>query len=1057
MPSVEKRKWTLVALIIVLFGLPGAAAETRLLRYPDIHKNRIVFGYGGDLYVSSTTGKSVRRLTDFPGEELLPKFSPDGEQVAFTAEFAGNKDIYVISVHGGKPKRLTFHPAAEHVVDWHPDGKRIIFRSNGSSSSFRFNRLHAVPVQGGLPAVLELPEAESSGFNDAGDKVAYCRTSVDALLFKRYRGGMAPAIWTYDFSTRQAELVIADGSINHHPVWMGERIYFISDRGKTREQNLWVYDCNSKSVRQLTFFKEWGVRQPSKGGDEIIFENEGGLRVYNTSNGTLRSLHIEVPGASVRPATRTIDAKEFISGSPVLSADGKKVILAARGDLFLLDPENKLSRNLTRTPGANERYPVWSPGGQRFAYISDCSGEDQVYIQDEDGGHALLQLTHCIASRLGALSWSPDGKKIGYADQRACFYLIDIERRETKKIFFNAHLGSEKFVSASWSPDSRWLAYASGNPNWFSSIWLYSLENGKACRVTDEFVHSTSPQFDPGGRYLYWIAAGQVNVEDSYWDNNHHLVDPTTVVVATLQNDMLSPFSPGRENEADNKEPLPFPTRIEVEGLGQRVTALPIEDSNYSNLLALKGKLIYQSDPSRGEASIRMFDMGAKKETLLMKEAWYYSPAAHADALVYRAAGAIGILAIGADQKAGDVQVDLSDMKMTIDCRKEWRQLFHEAWRIQRDFFFDEKLHGVDWQAMKRKYEALLPFVASRRDLNLLLEDLFSELGQSHVEINGGDLPEISRTKNGLLGIDLELDGNSQLYRISKIYRGQNWDPERSSPLTLPGMNIKAGDYLLAIDGAPLREGLNPDALLENKAGSMVALTISGEPSLAGSRTVMVKAAEFSEQYGDILRYNDWVLDNLEKVRRASGGKVGYIHIPDTYYPGMESFFRYFYSQLDKQALIVDIRFNSGGYPPDWMIERLNRKFGFYSHLPHGKAALKEPDPVFTGRKVCIANEWAESGGDLFAAAFRQWNSGLIIGRRTSGNLASTGGFRLIDGGVVIYPGEGPQDGQGENIIENSGIAPDIDVMNRPDEVIRGGDPQLERSIDEVMKELKAK
>jgi tricorn protease len=1052
-----KRNWFIAVLIFTSLGLAAAAAETKLLRYPDICKNRVVFSYGGDLYISSVTGENVVRLTDFPGEELLAKFSPDGEQIAFTAEFEGNKDIYVMPAQGGKAKRLTYHPAAEYVVDWHPDGKRIIFRSNGSSSSFRFNRLHTVPLQGGLPTVLELPEAELSGYNDSGDKVAFCRTSVDALLFKRYRGGMAPAIWTYDFSTRKAEPVIADRSINHYPVWIGEHIYFVSDRGESHEQNLWEYDCQSKDVRQITFFKDWGVRQPSKGGQEIIFENEGGLRVYDTRDGTLRSLHIEVPEPTERLRARTIDAREFISGSPVLSPDGKKVILTSRGDLFLVEPGNKTPKNLTRTEDANERYPLWNPRGTCFAYISDRSGEDQIYIQEEDGDRAPSQVSHCIDARLGALSWSPDGKKIGYADHRACFYLLDIERGETKKIFFNAYLGSDKFVSAAWSPDSRWLAYASGSPNWFSSIYLYSLENGKATRVTDAFVNSTNPQFDPGGRYLYWIAAGQVNIVDSYWDNCHYMVNPAKIVVATLQNDSLSPFSPGRENEAEDTAGVPFPVRIDVEGLGQRVTALPIEDSNYSNLLALKGKLIYQSEPAGGEASIRVFDMGEKKEALLMKDAWSFSPAAKADALVYRTGSAIGILPIRADQKAGDGRIDLSDMKMTIDCRKEWRQIFYEAWRIQRDFFFDEKLHGVDWPAMKRKYEALLPFLASRRDLNYLLEDLFSELGQSHVEINGGDLPEIPRAKNGILGIDLTWDEGTRLYRIAKICRGQNWDPERSSPLTLPGMNIKAGDYLLAIDGVPLREGLNPDSLLENKAGATVALTIHEKPSWADARTVKVRAAEFSERYGDLLRYNDWVLDNLEKVDRATGGKVGYIHIPDTYYPGMESFFRYFYSQLDKQALIIDIRFNSGGYPPDWMIERLNRKLGFYSHLPHGKAALKEPDPVFDGLKVCITNEWAESGGDLFAAVFRLWNSGLIIGRRTSGNLASTGGFRLIDGGVVIYPAEGPQNGKGEYIIENTGVPPDIDIMNRPDDVIRGRDPQLEMSIDAIMKQLRAK
>ena len=1053
----EKRKWLVAALTIIFFGLPNEAAETKLLRYPDIYKNKIVFCYAGDLYTASVTGKNVKRLTDFPGEELWPKFSPDGEQIAFTAEFDGNKDVYVMPVLGGKAKRLTFHPAAEYVVDWHPDGKNIIFRSNGSSFSYRFNRLHVVPVQGGLPAVLELPEAESSGFNDAGDKVAYCRTSVDALLFKRYRGGMAPVIWTYDFSTRRAELAISDRSLNHYPVWIGEHIYFVSDRGDTREQNLWVYDCKDKDVRQITFYKEWGVGHPSKGGDEIIFENEGGLQVYHSKSGTLRRLHIEIPRPADRLTERTIDAKGFISGSPVLSADGKKVILAARGDLFLLDPEKKVTRNLTRTPGANERNPVWNPNGKNFAYISDRSGEDQVYIQKEDGGQAPMQVTHCLDSRLGMLNWSPDGKKIGYADHRACYHLLDIASGESRKVFYNAYLGSVKFVSASWSPDSRWLAYASGNPNWFSSIWLYSLDNGKTHRVTDEFIHCDNPQFDPGGRYLYWIAACQVNVEDSYWDNEHHMINPATVVVATLQNDALSPFSPGRENEAGDRVGLAFPVRIDVEGLGRRGMALPIEDSNYSNLLALKGKLIYQSEPAKGEASIMMFDMGGKKESSLLKEAWYFSPAAYADALVYRTGGGIGILAVKPDQKIEDRPMDLSGLTMTSDCQKEWRQIFHEAWRIQRDFFFDEKLHGVDWQAMKRKYEVLLPHVASRRDLNYLLEDLFSELGQSHLEINGGDLPEIPRVKHGILGIDLDMDEGSRLYRITRIYRGQYWDAERSNPLMLPGMNIKAGDYLLAIDGVPLHEGVNPDSLLENKAGAVVALTINAEPAMAGSRTVNVKPAEFSEQYGDILRYTDWAVNNMDKVNRATGGRVGYIHIPDTYYSGIESFFRYFYPQLDKQALILDVRFNSGGYPPIWMIERLNRKLLYYSHLPHGKASIKEPDPGFFGAKIGITNEWAESGGEVFAATFRLMNCGLIVGQRTSGNLASTGGSRLIDGGVVVYPAEGKFNGKGDSVIENSGVSPDIDITNRPDEMIQGRDPQLERSIDESMRELKEK
>jgi len=394
---------------------------------------------------------------------------------------------------------------------------------------------------------------------------------------------------------------------------------------------------------------------------------------------------------------------------------------------------------------------------------------------------------------------------------------------------------------------------------------------------------------------------------------------------------------------------------------------------------------------------------------------------------------------------------------MTIDYKKEWSQIFHEAWRIQRDFFFDEKLHGIDWVGMKRKYEGLLPYVASRQDLNSLMEDMLAELRQSHVEINGGDLPALQQVENGILGIDLEVDKSTGLYKIARICRGQNWDPDKSSPLTLPGMNIKSGDYLLAIDGFPLRAGINPDSLLEGKAGKSVLLTIHDKPLPEGAKTVSVNPASFSGHYGDGLRYNEWVLSNIEKVNKASGGKIGYIHIPDTYIPGMESFFRYFHPQMDKQALIIDIRFNSGGYPPYWMIERLNRKMLLYSHMPNGKAPLFEPDYGFFGTKALITNEWAESGGEKFTATFRLLNSGLIIGKRTSGALASTGGVRLMDGGVMEYPAEGPQNSKGENIIENVGVSPDIEVTNQPEDLIHGRDFQLERCIQEILNQLDSK
>ena len=1001
-------------------------------------------------------GKNVRQLTSFPGEELLPKFSPDGAQIAFTAEFEGNKEIYLMSVLGGKPRRLTFHPAEEYVVDWNPDGTKIMFRSNGISFSFRFSRLQSVSVHGGLPEVLELPEAELSGYNETGDKIAFCRTSTKTLPWKRYRGGAVPNIWTYDFIRRKAELVVTDSSINHHPVWIGNNIYFVSDRGENKVQNLWVYDYVKKDVRQITYYNEWGVNWPSKGNDEIIFENEGRLCTYKLKNEQISILNIEVPIPQSVLAGTVINVKNLVS-NPAISPDGKQVIVSARGELFYLVPENNITQNLTQTSGVNERYPVWSPDGKKFAYISDVSGEEQIYTQTINTGNNPVQISNCMKSRLGMLCWSPDGKKIGFADNRAAYYILDIETGECKKVYFNAYLGSIKFVSASWSPDSRWLVYANGNPNWFGSIFLYSLENGTSYRVTDEFTNSFSPKFDPDGKYLFWISDCDVNIEDSYWDSDHHMINPSKIIVTTLRKDLFSPFSPDWEKNIEAQQNKQVPLQIDIDGLGQRITALPVEDSNYSDLFAVKGRLIYQSSPAKGESAIKMFDIAGQKEYNLLKDAFYCNPAPDAEKIVYLASGMVGILDFKPDQKAGDGALDLTGMNMTIDYRKEWRQIFYEAWRMQRDFFFDENLHGVDWEAMKHKYETMLLYVASRSDLNYLIEELLSELGQSHVEISGGDLQNLPQVNNGLLGADLEFDKNAKLYKITRIFRGQNWDPDKTSPLTLPGMNIKAGDYLLAVDGFPLNERINPDSLLEGKAGTDVVLTVNEKPAFIGSRSVTVKPASFSGQYGDLLRYNDWVLSNINKVNQATGGKVGYIHIPDTYIPGMESFFRYFNPQMTKQALIIDIRYNSGGYPPYWMIERLNRKLLLYSHLPYGKAAIPEPDYGFFGPKVCITNEWAESGGEKYTATFRLLNGGPIIGKRTSGNLASTGGFRLIDSGIVIYPAEGPQNAKGENIIENTGVSPDIEVTNLPEDMIGGNDPQLERSIKEIMKMVAAK
>jgi len=741
-----------------------------------------------------------------------------------------------------------------------------------------------------------------------------------------------------------------------------------------------------------------------------------------------------------------------------ISPDGKRVILEARGDLFFIDPEKKLTRNLTDTPGTTEKSPRWSPNGKYYAYISDVSGEEQIYVCEiGQNSKSSRRLTDCDKTRFAYISWSPDSKTIGYSSHRSTYFITEVATTVSRKVFFNKYHGSDRYVSAAWSPDSRWLAFSkANNQSWFGSIYLYSLETGKTHRVTGDFTHDDSPRFDPRGRYLFWITGHDVNVESSYWDSNHFMVNPSKIIAAALQKDTFAPFTQ-QEGKAGTNKKNASPLQIDIDGLGERMTSLPVKNAVLTNLIATKDKLIYNSAPFREEAAIRMFDMAAKKESILMKNARYCIPAANGDKIIYRAGNKIGLLEIKPNQKVGDGALDFSDLKATVDYKKSWKHIFDEAWRIQRDTFWDENINGVDWEAVKKRYDTLVPFITTRKELNHLIERMFAELGHSHVELYGGDESEISKEKNGSLGIDLGWDTAKRRYRIAKIYRGQNWNPHRISPLTLPGMNVKEGDYLLSIDGTILKKNVNPFSLLVNKAGKTVSLKIHSKPSPKDSRTLKVKPVLLEERELNFLRYNDWVLSNIEKVNRASGGKIGYIHIPDTYLAGIEAFFRYFHPQIHKQALIVDVRYNSGGYAPFWMIERLNRKIIFNWHLPHGKASERSPDPLCPGPKVCIANEWAESGGDMFVESFRQLNAGLIIGKRTAGSLASTSGYYLMDKGIVISPSKGPFNSRGKFFIENIGVSPDIEVTNHPDEMLNGSDAQLERGIQELLKQLKEK
>ena len=636
---------------------------------------------------------------------------------------------------------------------------------------------------------------------------------------------------------------------------------------------------------------------------------------------------------------------------------------------------------------------------------------------------------------------------------RANGCLLDVATGDCQVVFRDPWVGGGPFVPASWSPDSRWLVYIRNNPTRFGSVFLYSLDEKREYRVTDEMVPASSPCFDPQGRYLYWLAECRMNVEDSLWDNDHHLSRIGTILAAALRPGIRAPWcAPGGEGQPPTPPAVGTgPGLIEPEGLSRRIFPLPVADGQYSSLLAVKGGIVYQVSAPDGSENWKRMDLAQRREESITSDGFFCSCADACQRLVWRTNQGMVWKDLAGEREGHPVVLD---QKGVVDLRLEWEQIFADAWRIQRDLFFDDSLHGVDWEAMKKKYHDLLPHVATRSDLNALIESLYAELGQSHTEIYGGELPTLPQRHDGLLGVDLQRDAATHRYRISRILNGRHEDPQTCSPLAMPGTEAREGDFLLAIDGHELRDGINPDRFLVNKAGEPVVLTLADKPESRPVRRVTVLPQAYSEQQGDLLRYTDWVLANRQKVHRLSGGRIGYIQIPDTYLSGIAAFFRDFYPQSRKEALVIDIRYNSGGYPPDWMVERLCRRYPLKEQMPDRKAPFESPDPGFFGQKVCLTNAWAESGGDLFAATFRLLKAGSLVGERTCGNLASTGAIRLVDGGVVIYPMVGPVNEQGVRIIESKGILPDRVVENHPDRVMAGEDPQLEASVGELMQEM---
>jgi len=1086
-------KALLIGLVLfVVFFNAALAEEARLLRFPDIHKDKIVFVYAGDLWTVSSEGGLAHRLTSFVGYEAFPKFSPDGKLIAFTAAYDGNGDVYVISAEGGEPRRLTYRPGRgqpsggltldDWVVDWFPNGKEILFRS--SRDAFPTSKLFRISSDGGFPEALKLPEAGLASFSPDGSKIAYNRKSREFRTWKRYYGGLAQDIWIYDLKTDAVERITDWKGTDNWPMWYNDKIYFTSDREHTL--NIYCYDLKTKDVRKITNHNEYDVKWPGLGPGAIVYENGGYLYVLDLATEKTKKIKVEVPAERIltRPTWEKV-GDLVIDFS--LSPSAKRALFTARGEVFTVPEEKGEVRNLTQTPVIREIYASWSPDGKWVAYLSERTGEYELYIRPQDGSDAEKRITYDGECYRLPPVWSPDSKKLLYSDKKLRLFYVDIEKK--KPVLVDRAEVSE-IHDYVWSSDSKWIAYSKNNPAYFASIYLYSLDKGKIYQITGELTDDFSPVFDPEGKYLYFISARTFSPTFSDFERTEYVYRNTrNIYLVTLQADTLSPFAPESDEEEvedeedkedeeekdedkdkdkdkdkkkdkDKDEKKVKDIKIDFENIDQRVVGVPIKSGNYTALTATKGKLFYLAMPAiweRGESGggqneLRMYDMKEREENTLISGINNYDISSDGEKIIYKSGNTYGIIdAKKGSNKVGDGKLSTSGMEMKVDPVGEWEQMFEEAWRLERDFFYDPNMHGVDWKGMKKRYGQLLPHVGHRWDLTYIIGELIGELTTSHTYVGGGKMPRSKPVNIGLLGADLEPDKKTGFYRFKKIYKGENWKDDRRAPLTEPGVDVKEGDYLITVNGEEVRYPANPYQYFEKTVDKQVKIKVNEKPSAKDTREVTVKPV--GSEY--MLRYLDWVETNRKRVEEASGGRVGYIHVPNTSLWGLNEFSRSFYAQARKEGLIVDVRYNGGGMIPDMFMEHLQRKIlSLWS--PREGLVGRTPNVVLHGHMACIINEYAGSGGDAFPYYFRELGLGPLIGERTWGGLVGISrGLPLMDGGYVTCPEFAFINLEGEWDVENYGVDPDIEVDNRPDLVIQGKDPQLERTIEEVMKKLK--
>jgi tricorn protease len=1052
------------------------------LRFPDVSADQIVFVYANDLWIVPKEGGLARRLSSPKGQEIFPKFSPDGQMIAFSGNYDGNTDVYVMPAAGGSPLRLTHHPGGDLVVEWYPDGKNILYRSQMESPSRRFNRFFKQPVEGGMPETLPLPYGELASFSPDGNRMAFQYTSREFRNWKRYRGGLASDLWLYDLVKNTSEKITVFEGTDALPMWHEDTIYFLSDRDALKKLNIWAYSLETKKMRQITKFTDYDVKWPSIGPDSIIFENGGKLYLLDLKSETPRPLSIKVPGDLPEIRAQLKDCSQNIE-SWSISPSGQRALFGARGEIFTVPAKYGSVRNLTNTSGVAERYPAWSPDKKNVAYFSDRSGEYELYLRSSEGKGNERQITKGGSAYRYRPVWSPDSKKIAFLDKTSSIFVLDVAEGKPK---FVDRDEVAYILDYAWSADSRWLAYTKKMENGQGAIMIYDALKDKIHQVTSGYYDDSDPVFDPDGKYLFFYSNRTFRPVYGDMDDTWVYPNATDLFVLTLGKDVESPLAPRsdeeevKEEKKDEKKDMnkskkkeksakkqekrveeqdePKPVRIDFDGIEQRVIKLPVRLGNAGALQAIKGKVVYARYPATGAAmrgepsgTLLYYDLKEREEKTVISGIDSYDLSLDGKKVLYKSKTTWGIIDLAPGKKVGEDKISTNKMKAWISPREEWEQMFNEAWRIERDFFYAPNMHGLDWQAIKKKYQAMLPYVVDREDLNYVIGEMIAELNVSHSYIRGGDIEHPKRISVGLLGCDFELDRKNNAFQIKKIYEGAAWDAEVRSPLRQSGLKVNEGDYLLAVNGQPLDTSKDIWASFQGLAGEVVTLTVNSTASLTGARDLVVEptSGEFR------LRYLAWVESNRKKVEKATGGRVGYIYVPDTTIDGQNEFLRQFIPQHKLDGLIIDERFNSGGQFSDRFIEVLNRPLYAYSaQREHRDLTL--PFLTHIGPKVMIINEWAGSGGDAFPYCFRKAGLGPLIGKRTWGGLVGVSGNpMLIDGGFITAPNLAIWDPEGHWTVEGHGVDPDYEVENAPHEMAAGQDPQLEKAVAVVLDLLK--